>query len=359
MNLERTFRSAVGTMRWRIKFLILGLGVVFGARIYTCSQGLLFTGQSLALTAVDTCALLIGCVLMAIGYFRSRFGDVDVYPSRAVLHTSLTVLVVGGYLLFVGVLAQIVAHLGGSGNFQIQAFLMLLAAVLLAVLLLSNRFRQNVQHLLSRHFNRPEYDFRKIWGRFTQSVSRALDASALCTAAAKLLSDTFNALSVTIWLYDESKDGLVFAASTSKSHREAPQSALGSDLAALRSMVEPFNLEKSKQNWAEALRQISCTQFREGGDRVGVPFVAGDRWLGLAILADRVGGVGYSVEEYDLLKCIGDQIAASLLNLHSERRTYVGQRARGFSKHFRFFCSRSEEHGLDPESDVAKSACAF
>src|SRR4029077_9180821 len=45
MNLEKTFRSAVGTMRWRIKFIVLGLGIVFGARIYTLSQGLLFSGQ--------------------------------------------------------------------------------------------------------------------------------------------------------------------------------------------------------------------------------------------------------------------------------------------------------------------------
>ncbi len=41
MNLERTFRAAVGTMRWRIKYMVLGLGVLFGVRIYTCSQTLL------------------------------------------------------------------------------------------------------------------------------------------------------------------------------------------------------------------------------------------------------------------------------------------------------------------------------
>ena len=136
MNLERTFRSAVGTMRWRIKFLVLGLGVVFGARIYTRSEALLFSGQSLALAGVETGSLLLGCILMAIAYFRSDFGDVDVYPSRTALHTSLTVLLVGGYLFAVGVLAQIVARMGGSGNFELQAFLVLLAIVFLSVLLL-------------------------------------------------------------------------------------------------------------------------------------------------------------------------------------------------------------------------------
>src|SRR4029453_4434196 len=113
MNLEKTFRSAVGTMRWRIKFLILGLVIVFGARIYALSQGVLFSRQVLALTDVDTAALLIGCVLMAVAFLRSGFGEIDVYPSHAVLRTSLTVLLVGAYLFFFGVLAQAVAGCGG------------------------------------------------------------------------------------------------------------------------------------------------------------------------------------------------------------------------------------------------------
>ena len=42
-NLEKTFRSAVGTTRWRIKFAVLGLTVIFAGRIYTLSQNLLFS----------------------------------------------------------------------------------------------------------------------------------------------------------------------------------------------------------------------------------------------------------------------------------------------------------------------------
>src|SRR5215472_815961 len=108
MNLEKTFRSAVGTMQWRIKFLVIGLGVVFGARIYTVSQALLFSADVLVLSDVDTVALLIGCALVVIAFIRSGFGEIDVYPSHAVLRTSLTVVLAGGYLFVVGVLAQVV-----------------------------------------------------------------------------------------------------------------------------------------------------------------------------------------------------------------------------------------------------------
>src|SRR5580693_5936171 len=41
MNLERTFRAAVGIMRWRIKFMLLGVAVLFVVRIYTSTQALL------------------------------------------------------------------------------------------------------------------------------------------------------------------------------------------------------------------------------------------------------------------------------------------------------------------------------
>src|SRR5688572_26765466 len=43
MNLERTLRASIGTLRWRIKFVVLGLGLIFGVRFYTSSQALLYS----------------------------------------------------------------------------------------------------------------------------------------------------------------------------------------------------------------------------------------------------------------------------------------------------------------------------
>ena len=78
---------------------------------------------------------------------------------------------------------------------------------------------------------------------------------------------------------------------------------------------QPFNLEKENEEWAENLKRITAAQFLTGGSRICLPFSAGERWLGCAILADRVNGLPYTVEELDLLKCIGDHIAADLSNL--------------------------------------------
>ena len=338
MNLEKTFRSAVGTMQWRIKFLVIGLGIVFGARIYTLSQALLFSADILVLSDVDTVALLIGCVLIVIAFVRSGFGEIDVYPSHAVLRTSLTFVLVGAYLFVVGVLAQVVARTGKAGAFQFQALVVLMAFALLALLLLSNRIRQKIHRIISRHFKRPQYDFRQIWTRVTQSMSNVFDQSGLCTAATKLISETFTVLSVSIWLLDE-QDRLTFAASTSKSEPEATDVFPNEDqnFASIRVLTKPFDLEKAKADYAEGLRRISLSQFRTGGNPVCVPLCAGNCCIGVVILEDRVGGTPYTLEELDLLKCMGDQIAVGLLNLRLTDEIARGKELEAFQAMSAFF----------------------
>ncbi len=114
MNLEQTFRSAVGTMRWRIKYVILGSAAIFGAHLYVRSQALLFSAHDIALSGVESSGLLVGCLLLTVAYARTGLAEIDVYPSRAVLRSSITVIIVGCYLLAVGILAQVVRRFGES-----------------------------------------------------------------------------------------------------------------------------------------------------------------------------------------------------------------------------------------------------
>src|SRR5437588_13081736 len=102
-------------------------------------------------------------------------------------------------------------------------------------------------------------------------------------------------------------------------------------------MRKAFDLEKIKDSWGGTLRQISETQFTKGGNRVGVPLLAGERYLGLIILADRVNGIPYTVEELELLECIGDQVAYSLLNLSLDKEIMLGKELEAFQTISAFF----------------------
>ena len=68
-----------------------------------------------------------------------------------------------------------------------------------------------------------------------------------------------------------------------------------------------------------------------------MPLLAGDHCLGLAILADRVNGVHYTLEEFDLLKCIGDQVAVALLNISLNEKLMQARELEAFQTMSAFF----------------------
>jgi len=68
-----------------------------------------------------------------------------------------------------------------------------------------------------------------------------------------------------------------------------------------------------------------------------VPLSAGGNLLGVLILGDRVGGVRFSTQDLDLLKCIGDQAAASLLNIQLSQRLMQARELEAFQAMSAFF----------------------
>lgn len=342
MNLERTFRAAVGTMRWRIKFMILGLGVLFVVRAYTSSQILLFRSIDISLQSVNSGALLVACLLILRSLFRVGHFDMNVYPSHSVLHNSLTILLAGIYLLLVGVFAKLVAFLGGDVSFTFKAFLMLLVLVLLTVLLLSDRVRLYTGRFVSRHFQRPLYDYRTVWRRFTEGTASCVKQVELCQATIKLVTDIFQVLSITIWLVDEKKEQLILGASTllseAKWNELKPHSRDAIELInALRNHAGPVDIDASTEIWAATLRRCHPDEFRKGGNRVCVPMIVGGEMLGLMVLGDRVGGVAFSWQDFDLLKCVGDEIGAALLNAQLSQKLLQAKELEAFQTMSAFF----------------------
>ena len=342
MNLERTYRAAVGTMRWRIKFMVLGLGVLFAARAYTSSQALLFHGGETSLQVVDCGALLLACLLVTRALLRSGQFEVSIYPSHSLLHHSFTVLLAGAYLLIVGVFAKVVALVGGAAAFPLTAFFVLVALVLLTMLLLSDRARLYTKRFVSRHFQRPLYDYRTVWRTFTEGTTRRVEQDELCRAVVRLVSEFFQSLSVSIWLVDERREHLLCAASSSLSASRAGQLALepadaAEVIAALSAHPEPLDIDACRENWAVPLRLAHPEEFHKGGNRVCVPLLAGGELLGVLMLGDRVGGLLFSEQDLDLLKSVGDQAAACLLNIQLSQRLAQAKQLEAFQAMSAFF----------------------
>ena len=164
------------------------------------------------------------------------------------------------------------------------------------------------------------HDSVQIWTDFSRRLANVKDQAGLCAVSARLISETFEVLSVSIWLLDEQREQLIVAASTAPqaggaTAGTAPAVASSAVAAGLHLRSSPFDLEAANEPWAEELRQLNSTVFPNGGNRWCVPLRSGEQSLGALVLADRVNGADYTGEQLQLLRCIADQVTSVLLNL--------------------------------------------
>lgn len=343
MNLERTYRAAVGTLRWRVKYVLLGYATILATRLYTGSQALIYGSIAPSMDTISTVAVAISVVLIMIGLLRNGSFDIDLYPSHQVISGSITIILAGAYLFTIGLLAKAVAYIGsGDAAFPIKALGILVALLALAVLTQSDRFRLHIKQFVSRHFRRPKYDYRTLWKRFTDETAKPLAQEEICDSIAKLSCETFEALSVNVWLFEENGANLRLQASTALAAKSATHDPLGEqDLEGLKASfaldTRPIYLECNSEPWVQNFARLNPRKFEHGGKRICVPIIARESLLGVLVLGDRIAGIPFSEEEFDVLASIGHHAASSLLNLRLSRKLIENREIDAFQKMAAFF----------------------
>ncbi|MBW2073075.1 MAG: PEP-CTERM system histidine kinase PrsK, partial [Deltaproteobacteria bacterium] len=340
--LEQLLRASRGRLRWQVKFLLLGVGGLFAARIYTGSQAMLFHTIDLQLEFVNAAALLATCLLIMVSFARARVLPVDLYLSHRMLLNSLTVLVVGVYFLAVGVLAKVVSYVGEGFRFPLITFLVFSSLLGLAVLLLSDRMKLRMKRFVSIHFQRPQYDYRHIWTDFNRRTATLLETEDLCNAVVRMISETFDTLAVSIWLKGDRRTEMKLCGSTVSYQTETGslQSFVHPLLKLMNSMDSdspPIDLQDTEEVWLEAFRAHYPEFIEEARIRYCVPLAVGGESVGLLTLGDRVKAVPLTFEELDLLKTLANQLAGSLLNIKRAEELRQARELEAFQTMAAFF----------------------
>jgi putative PEP-CTERM system histidine kinase len=340
--LERTLRASKGLKRWRAKFLIVGVGSLFVARLYTISQAVLFHTINLELVGINAAALLVADLLILISILRAPSFIVGIHLSNTALYNSITLVAVGVYLLGVGIMAKLFHPLNGLSSFPFNSFIILLALIGLSLALLSDRLRLKLRQLISRHFRRSQYDYRRAWRMFTEQTASLVELRALCDAVCKLVSELLNIPAVSIWLLNEDKRTFRLGGSTVFSAVEvedlhALRQGSGDFLRIMEAQQEPIDLNRSELSSLVNFRRSYPDFFPQAHIRYGVTLSTGGECLGLMTLGDGPEGERFSMEEQDLIKTTADQVAANLLNLTLLDRLRQAQEMEAFQTVATFF----------------------
>ncbi|MCB2088597.1 MAG: PEP-CTERM system histidine kinase PrsK, partial [Sphingomonadaceae bacterium] len=319
--LHNLYAGASATTRVILRWTAAALAGmwVYDLNLYTIA----YLGKELPLELAAFRGLVIGSVaaLIAFGGNRSN-SDLRFSPSRAVAFQTLSLLVIGLYLLVMVGLAQSLDFLGGDLGRLTQVGFIFAAMVVALLWLPSRKMRGWLRVTALKHLFQHRYDYRSEWLRFMKTIGRAGgDAAPLQERAVQVLADI-----------TESPRGLLLAPADD-GHFElvarwrwndckVPAAALPPDLA---------RVLESKEFIAD------LDQLARGPDHHGihgllpdwllasdkawalVPLVHFDRLLGVVVLARPPVPRALDWEDFDLLKLVGRQLASYLAEQAGEQ----------------------------------------
>jgi putative PEP-CTERM system histidine kinase len=327
-NIEHTIRSADRSHRWRMKYFVLGLLSIMALAIYDLSQVILFSSAEQWFAPLFSSGMLIGCGLITFALVRHRLFEVDIFLSRYVVYNSLTVVLVGVYLLGVGLAAQAVKSFGGDSSAYWGGLVIVTSLIALAAVLLSYDVRRRIKVFVNRHFFKYKYDYRKEWLDLTERLSSKPTVEAIAPALAAMLFETLWIRDTHLWVADEQERGLTPAQPRANVVAPAWEPAA---LAELKARDYPVLVAALRDPGRPApLPGIPIGELRTLGVHIVVPLVVQDRLVGLLGLAGPHASSPLNEEDFDLLKTIGKQAAASLLNAQLLRRLVASKELESF-----------------------------
>ncbi len=312
INLEKLLRSSYGRIRWQLKFSVVGLGTFFALRIYQSGNALMFSTWQQQLDGITAVGLILASACLVIGLRRTAEG-IDIYLSTDLLKNSVVSLIVGSYLLGVGLLVALFRYL--DLDYLVEMSFLIVAALFLALALISDRSRQAARLFTQHHFRRPSYDYRILWNRFIGSTSTIFDETRIARDVVRMISETLQLISVAIWTYDASCRNFTLSASSATLDEYWKEIDPIDFERVLNSSEGIIDLDDIEANYPEPSRFRNNT-----GCQYLIPLKGKDSLLGFLAFGQKVGHGDITLEDRELLDVLGQQTASALLNVSLFRK---------------------------------------
>ncbi|MCL5966417.1 MAG: PEP-CTERM system histidine kinase PrsK [Deltaproteobacteria bacterium] len=312
-NFERVIRSADVPTRWKIKFLLLGIGSILAVNIFVHSQHLLYPLSAADYRHLTSTAIVIGCALASYSLVRHQLLNVDVFISRYFMYSSITVAAVGFYFLVVGITAQAIRTFGGGFSQYLSALFVFLSAVFIVLILFSSRARKKLEVFVARHFYRNRYDYHKEWLGLTGRLGSKLDEADLFPPISEVFKETLWVNRTVLWLCDENEEQFATVAAGAGGGSPFPgDKAL---VRYLKALDYPVPLEDAGAAGNDPpISREQRDRFLSQGISVLVPLVTGGRLVGVFGLSNTRSGHPFDGEDYDLMQTVARQAATCFLN---------------------------------------------
>lgn len=338
MMLHNLYAGASSGSRTLVRWTVIALAGIFG---YDLNLG------TIAYLGGDDPAVLTGLRGLFAGVMSALFAlgmnpagpRVQFSPSRAVAFRTLSLLLIGSYLMLMVLAAKSLALIGGDVARTGQLVFLLLAVVAVALAVPSPRLRGWLRVTAAKHLFQHRYDYREEWLRFTRTIGRfGAGSASLEERAIKALADITDSPAGLLLMPDE-EARLALVSRWNWATIDVPAEA--GDYA-FTGLIEQHNLV------------LALDEVRAGLDHHGelahvphwlteaedawavVPLIHFDRLVGAIVLARPRIERRLDWEDFDLLKVAGQQLASYLSEQAGQQALMDASRFDEFNRRMAF-----------------------
>ncbi|MBE0500812.1 MAG: PEP-CTERM system histidine kinase PrsK [Desulfuromonadales bacterium] len=314
--LERSYAALARRDRWCMKFELLGIGSIMAMQLIYYNQALLYRTLDMTLVPARLAAIVLGLMLFLFARLRRRY-PVRLTLSPAAAFHSIILVVVFGYLVFVGLVGEGLRYLGPAFSRALLLSLSLFSGVALLLLLLSESMRRKTKVFLHKNFYEQKYDYRLLWMKMTSRLTTARDVESLYTVIVEIYCQTFAVLGGGLYLA-QSKETLLTAVAVNSGGKMPDRIDLQSSLGIfLKTKQWVLNLTENAAELSDADSQL----LKRHDIEFIVPIFFGEELGGVVALCRRINTDEPVIyEDYDLMKIFSHQVAAVLFNERLSRQ---------------------------------------
>ena len=330
---EQLFRNLPEDALWSAKPICLGLAGTFLFDLYLFSQAVLFNGIDEDAWNIRGLVHAALTPLFLLSTTRHRAWISKIRVSRKVVFHSATLLMAGGYLLFIAGVGYYVRYFGSDWGRSLQLAMVFLALVLLVALALSRTFRARLRVMLGKHFFSYRYDYREEWLKFTQTLSANAVPGEMGLNVIRGLADMLESPAGVLWLRRPDEQLYRQVARWNLPHVSETELVDSALLGFMQRTGWVVNLEeyRLKPDRYEHLKLPQWLALQPQAWLL-VPLWLGHQLLGFVVLNSPRTRVDVNWEVTDLLKTAGRQAASFLAQVQSTEALLEARKFEAFSR---------------------------
>ena len=333
MFVEQLFRNLPEDARWNAKPLCLGLALGFGYDLYLFSEGLLFGQLDADAWGIRGAVYALAAPLLLAASRRRANWLERLQVSRQVVFHSATLLLAGGYLLFMAAVGYYVRYFGGEWGRALQLALAVVGVVLLFTFLLSGSLRSRLKVFVGKNFFSYRYDYREEWLRFTAMLSSQRNPHEVGELVVRGLAAMVECPGGALWTRPTADAPFRQSARWNLAAMDEREPADSSFCRFLQKKGWVIDIEEFK-NSPRLYGDLGLPQWLLGNARVWlvVPLTVADELLGFVTLSPPRAVVELNWEVRDLLKTAGRQAAGYLAQMQATEALLEARKFDAFNR---------------------------